>query len=90
MGQIISTKANMKTRILEMINWLINFDQLLLNETLSKDFLDKENAELLRKNINSLKDIFSESDQIIFDELSDEIKICKEIGSKLGLSLKDI
>tara|TARA_R110000868_G_scaffold32402_5_gene117892 strand:- start:460 stop:702 length:243 start_codon:yes stop_codon:yes gene_type:complete len=80
----------MKNQILEMTNWLIRFDQLLLNETSSKDFLDKENAEFLQKNIAHLKDISSESEQIIFDELSDEIKICKQIGSKLGLVLEDI
>ena len=80
----------MKTKIFEMIHWLIRFDQLLLNETLSKDFLDKENTEFLEKNIAHLKDISSKSEQIIFDELSDEIKICKEIGTRLGLSLEDI
>ena len=80
----------MKTKIFEMIHWLIRFDQLLLNETLSKDFLDKKNAEFLQKNIADLKNISPESNQIIFDELSDEIKICKEIGAKLGLALKDI
>lgn len=80
----------MKDKILEMTNWLIRFDQLLLNETLSKDFLDKENVEFLQKSIAHLKDIFTKSDQAIFDELSDEIKICKQIGANLGLILEDI
>ena len=80
----------MKTKIFEMIHWLICFDQMLLNETLSKDFLDKKNAEFLQKNIARLKNISPEPNQIIFDELSDEIKICKQIGTKLGLALGDI
>ncbi len=80
----------MKTKILAMISWLIRFDQLLLDEILSKDFLDKENAEFLQKNIAHLKNIFTKSDQVIFDELSDEIKICKQIGANLGLILEDI
>lgn len=80
----------MKDKILEMANWLVIFDQLLLNETLSKDFLDKKNAEFFQKNISRLKDISAESEKVIFDELSDEIKICKEIGANLGLILEDI
>jgi len=72
------------------IRWLIQFDQLLLNETLSKDFLDKKNVDFLQKNIAYLKDISAKSYQINFCELFEEIAICKQIGARLGLVLEDI
>ena len=82
-------------QLTKIIDKLINFDTTLLINTLKKEPLDKEKANLIRKHLaffynikNQKLDCYYAAE--LFVELSEELEICKAIATTRGLDARDL